>query len=36
MELTHRPRRTRKNAIIRDAIAETRVHAAQFIYPYFV
>jgi len=36
MELTHRPRRTRKNAIIRDAIAETRIHKDQFIYPYFV
>ena len=36
MNLTHRPRRLRKNAIIRDAIAETRVHADQFIYPYFV
>ena len=36
MDLTHRPRRLRKNAIIRDAIAETRVHKDQFIYPYFV
>ena len=36
MNLTHRPRRLRKNAIIRDAIAETRVHKDQFIYPYFV
>ena len=36
MELLHRPRRTRKNAIIREAVAETRVHPAQFIYPYFV
>ncbi len=36
MNLTHRPRRLRKNAIIRDAVAETRVHKNQFIYPYFV
>jgi porphobilinogen synthase len=36
MDLLHRPRRTRKNAIIREAVAETRVHPAQFIYPYFV
>ena len=36
MDLTHRPRRLRKNAIIRDAVAETRVHKDQFIYPYFV
>jgi len=36
MDLLHRPRRTRKNAIIREAVAETRVHPVQFIYPYFV
>lgn len=36
MDLTHRPRRLRKNAIIRDAVAETRVRKEQFIYPYFV
>lgn len=36
MNLTQRPRRLRKNAIIRDAIAETRVHKDQLIYPYFV
>ena len=36
MDLTHRPRRLRKNAIIRDAVAETRIHKNQFIYPYFV
>ena len=36
MDLIHRPRRLRKNAIIRDAIAETRVQKNQFIYPYFV
>jgi porphobilinogen synthase len=36
MELLHRPRRLRKNAVIRDAVAGTRVHPAQFIYPYFV
>ncbi|MBL7984753.1 MAG: porphobilinogen synthase [Flavobacteriales bacterium] len=31
-----RPRRLRKNAIIRDAIAETQVQKEQFIFPYFV
>lgn len=36
MDLTHRPRRTRRTAVIRDAIAETRVHRDQFIQPYFV
>ncbi len=36
MNLTHRPCRLRKNTIIRDALAETRVHKNQFIYPYFV
>lgn len=36
MDLLHRPRRTRKNAVIREAVAETRLHPSQFIYPYFV
>ena len=36
MDLKQRPRRLRKNALIRDAIAETRVDKDQFIYPYFV
>ena len=36
MDLTHRPRRLRKTAIIRDAVAQTRIHKNQFIYPYFV
>jgi len=36
MDLLHRPRRTRKNPVIRDAVAETRLHPAQFILPYFV
>ncbi len=36
MDLPQRPRRLRKNAIIRNALAETRVHPDQFIYPYFV
>jgi porphobilinogen synthase len=31
-----RPRRTRKNAIIRNLVAETRLSKDQFIYPYFV
>lgn len=36
MNLTHRPRRLRKNAVIRDAVAGTRLHRDMFIYPYFV
>lgn len=36
MELKNRPRRLRKNAVIREAMAETRLHKDQFIYPYFV
>lgn len=36
MDLIQRPRRLRKNAIIRDAIAETQVQKEQFIFPYFV
>ncbi|MEO6904461.1 MAG: porphobilinogen synthase [Bacteroidia bacterium] len=34
--LTHRPRRLRKNAIVREMIAETRLSKEMFIYPYFV
>ncbi|HTL82400.1 MAG TPA: porphobilinogen synthase, partial [Bacteroidia bacterium] len=34
--MNQRPRRTRKNQIIRDLVAETRLHKDQFIYPYFV
>jgi len=34
--LTHRPRRLRKNAIIRELTAETRLSTDMFIYPYFV
>lgn len=34
--LTERPRRLRKNPIIREMIAETRLSKDQFIYPYFV
>ncbi len=36
MDLIQRPRRLRKNPIIRDAIAETHVQKEQFIFPYFV
>lgn len=32
----NRPRRNRKNPIIRDLVAETRLSKNQFIYPYFV
>ena len=31
-----RPRRLRKNAIVREMIAETRLSKDMFIYPYFV
>jgi porphobilinogen synthase len=34
--LTQRPRRLRKNAIIREMVAETRLSKDMFIYPYFV
>ncbi|MBK9760968.1 MAG: porphobilinogen synthase [Flavobacteriales bacterium] len=36
MELLNRPRRLRKDPVIREALAETRVNRNQFIYPYFV
>lgn len=36
MDLRHRPRRLRRTPIIRDAVAGTRVHKDQFIFPYFV
>ncbi len=32
----HRPRRLRKNPVIRELIAETRLSKDMFIYPYFV
>ena len=34
--MNNRPRRNRKNSIIRDLVAETRLSKNQFIYPYFV
>jgi len=34
--MIHRPRRLRKNSIIRELVAETRLHKEMFIYPYFV
>lgn len=34
--LTQRPRRLRKNSIIREMIAETRLSKEMFIYPYFI
>lgn len=34
--LTQRPRRLRKNAIVREMVAETRLSKDMFIYPYFV
>lgn len=36
MDLLHRPRRLRRTDVIRNAVAETRLHPAQFIQPYFV
>ena len=32
----HRPRRLRKNSVVRELIAETRLSKDMFIYPYFV
>jgi porphobilinogen synthase len=34
--MIHRPRRLRKNAIIRELVAENRFHKDMLIYPYFV
>jgi len=34
--MKNRPRRLRKTAIIRDAVAEIRISQNQFIFPYFV
>ncbi len=34
--MLHRPRRLRKNSIIREMVAETTLSADMFIYPYFV
>lgn len=34
--MLHRPRRLRKNTIIRNAVAETRLSKDMFVYPYFV
>jgi porphobilinogen synthase len=36
LDLPHRPRRLRQNVLLRDAVAETRVHRDQLIYPCFV
>lgn len=36
MELSHRPRRLRRNKIIRDLVGETTVSVRQLIQPYFV
>jgi porphobilinogen synthase len=34
--MIHRPRRLRKNPIIRELVAETRLSKDMFIYPYFI
>ena len=34
--MLHRPRRLRKNPIVREMVAETRLSKDMFIYPYFV
>ena len=36
MDMQNRPRRLRKNPIIREMVAETRLSREMFIYPYFV
>jgi len=36
MELINRPRRLRRNGIIRDLVAETRVDSGKMIMPYFI
>lgn len=35
-KMLHRPRRLRKNPIVRELVAETRLSKDMFIYPYFV
>ncbi len=34
--MLHRPRRLRKNIVVRDMVAEVRFHKDMLIYPYFV
>lgn len=34
--MIHRPRRLRKNPIVREMVAETQISADMFVYPYFV
>jgi len=34
--MIHRPRRLRRTALLREALAETRVHRSQLIVPHFV
>ena len=34
--MIHRPRRLRKNPIVREMVAETQLSADMFMYPYFV
>lgn len=34
--MIHRPRRLRKNAIVREMVAETKLSKNMFVYPYFV
>lgn len=34
--MIHRPRRMRKNALVREMVAETRLSKDMFVYPYFV
>src|SRR5690606_8085003 len=34
--MIQRPRRLRKNQLIRDMVAETKLSAEMFIYPYFI
>lgn len=36
IQLTHRPRRNRKSAAIRNLVRETRLHPHDFVYPLFV
>lgn len=36
MGIVQRPRRLRRNEIIRDMVAETRLSAEMFVYPYFI
>src|SRR5690349_17837645 len=36
MDITHRPRRNRRSAVVRNLVAETSLHTEQLIFPLFL